>query len=146
MTTKPLDAVLVTPGNNIFPTGGTYQGSQNTLVNQSQSELQVNSRGALLVDSGVYNSVPTQTSLSVATTATPIAPANPNITYRLFQNQDATNPVYLLFGTGNATATSACYKLAAGATLIFDGSAVPNTAVSGIATGTTVSLHYMEMS
>jgi hypothetical protein len=157
----PLYALVDANGNSYVTGQIAVQTSQTGMLNVIP-QLRYNSGGVTLSDGqtvmpqcdikgnekvnpGIYNGAPAQTAVSVTTTTAQILAANANVTYRLFQNQDATNPVYLLFAnSGSATADNNCLKIPAGGVHIQENSFVSNTAVQAISTGGTVLLHIME--
>lgn len=134
----------ITGFSNVIPEL-QYLSSRPTLTNSQFTNAFCDSSGALLVNPGIYNAAPTHTSISVATTQAQVIAANAARTYLLIQNQDATNPIWIRFGS-TAAANGTSIKIIAGASLVFEGSMVPNTAINAISTGGTVTAAVLECS
>jgi hypothetical protein len=135
---------------NTLPVG-IYNSAAPTVTDGQVVALQVNNRGALVVDAGVVSATThTQALVAVATTAggTPILAANPNLVSLTIQNQDASNPVWISTTGAAPTATASFIKIAAGGSLYFGpgGPPPPSAAVSGISTTASVNVHVLSMS
>lgn len=107
---------------------------------------QSDSAGNQKVNPGIYNGVPTETSVSVATSSTQILAANASRTFLFIQNQDGTNPIYVATDGNAAVADGTCTKIVAGSSRTWENGFIPNGAVFGIATGGTVTTHVEEAS
>jgi len=125
---------------------GQYNSTAPTLTNAQACNLQLDSAANLKVNTGIYNGIPTETSVSITTSSTQILAANASRTFLFLQNQDLTNPIYVATDGNAAVADGTCTKIAAGGSRVWENGFIPNGAVFGIATGGTVTTHVEEAS
>lgn len=123
-----------------------YNTTAPSLTNGQFVNPQCGPDGSFKTNPGIYNGVPTETSVSVATSSTQILAANANRTFLFIQNQDATNPIFVATDGNAAVADGTCTKIVAGGSRTWENGFIPNGAVFGIATGGTVTTHVEEAS
>lgn len=123
-----------------------YNTTAPTPTNGQGVAFQCDASGNIQVNPGVLSGAPSQTNGggSVATSTGQVLAANATRKYLQIQNQDAANPIWILYGAGSATANGNCEKLAAGQTRIWDGGYIPNTAIQAISTGGSVIINVIE--